>query len=170
MTNQTNNKMTKLVFAALASLMVMTTACSKKGSDAPTPAAVVPTCTQPCVGGVGVTGQFLYGGTATGLYNQLVQAQFQVSGDPTGNGVGSIAGVVNINNYVCQIGMNNLNGPFTIQMTQPGYLIQDVFSGYVNLVGQQGTIPAVIKVIPVRTGNSALFTIWICGGENSLTF
>ncbi|MGZ3806039.1 MAG: hypothetical protein ACXVB4_17625, partial [Pseudobdellovibrionaceae bacterium] len=123
----TNTKtMKRLVFITLASLTMITVACSKNssgGNVAPPPAVVTPPLCpiQPCMNGFvgGVGGQMLYGGTTTGGSTYL-QVQFQVMGSPTGNGPGSITGVVQINNYVCQIGYPNLNGPFTIQMIQPG--------------------------------------------------
>ncbi len=169
MKTQTNtNKMTKLVFVALT---LMTLACSKNsGGGAAQPGPVIPNCTiQPCAGGV-VGGQMLYGGTTTYGYN--TQAQFQVFGDQSGNGPGSIAGTVNINNYVCEVGTNkpNLNGPFTIQMIQQGLLNSDVFTGKVNLVGPQGTIPADIEVVPTRTQSAGLITIWLCGYANKMNF
>ncbi|MGZ3806298.1 MAG: hypothetical protein ACXVB4_18945, partial [Pseudobdellovibrionaceae bacterium] len=124
-------------------------------------------CMNGFVGGVG--GQMLYGGTTTG-FSTYFQAQFQVMGSPTGNGPGSITGVVNINNFVCQIGPPNLNGPFNIKMTKPGQLYADVFTGMVNLVGPQGAIPAGIQVVPSRTLNSGALYIWLCGSWNILNF
>ncbi|HEY8269579.1 MAG TPA: hypothetical protein VIG33_01720 [Pseudobdellovibrionaceae bacterium] len=175
MKTQTNtNKMRKLVFVTLASLTVITTACSKNnsggGNAAPPPVVVTPpVCPiQPCVNGMVGGGQMLYGGTTTSA--GYFQAQFQVMGSPSGTGPGSITGVVQINNYVCQIGQPNLNGPFTIQMTQQGQLNADVFTGTVNLVGPQGMIPAAIEVVPTRTQSTGLFSLWLCGTRNDLNF
>jgi hypothetical protein len=172
MKTQTNtNKMRKLVFVALASLTVLTTACSKNnggGNPAPPPpVAITPSCPiQPCAGGLG-GGQMLYGGTTNG---SILQSQFQVFGNPTGNGPASITGTVNINNYVCEVGRPNLTGPYTIQMTQPGQLMADVFTANVSLVGPQGAIPAGIEVVPSRTQGSGLFTLWLCGFPNDMNF
>lgn len=175
MKNQTNrNKTVKLALITLASLTVMLTACSKNnngggGNAAPPPVVVTPpVCpVQPCLNGMG-GGQVLYGGTTTnGIFFQV---QFQVSGNLSGNGPGVISGVVQINNYVCQVGQPNLSGPYTIQMTQPGQLNADVFTGVVSLVGPQGAIPAQIQIVPTRTQNTGLLTIFLCGTSNDLNF
>lgn len=84
--------------------------------------------------------------------------------------MGSISGMININNYVCQVGQPNLNGQYNIQMSQQGYLQSDVFTGTVTLVGPQGSIPAFIKVVPSRTQGAGLFTVILCGYENSSNF
>lgn len=169
-TQTSTNIISKILFTALASLVLMNTACQKSSSNNNSGAGVVtPVCTiQPCTG-VGGAGQVpLYGGTTTnGFYTQ---AQFQVTGDQSGYGVAYITGTVNINNYVCQLNQPNLNGPFTIQMTQQGILQADVFTGNVMLVGPQGSIPASIKVVPSRTQGTGLFTLYLCGYENSSNF
>jgi len=164
-----------LMFSALASLMLMTAACQKSGGGGGSaPAVVTPTCTiQPCAGVPG-GGVELYSGMTNGTY---AQTQFQVLGDPGGNGMGSIAGVVNMNNYICAQSSPYMNGPYltlmgpySIQMTQSGSLVADVFTGYVNLVGPQGTIPAAIKVVPTRTAGTGLFSLYLCGAELSSNF
>lgn len=171
-TQTANKKYSMMMFSALASLMLITAACQKNSgggnNNAPPPVVVTPGCTvQPCTGIPG-GGVQLYGGTTTnGFYTQ---AQFQVSGDQSGNGMGTISGVVNINNYVCQVGQPSLNGPYNIQMSQQGYLNSDVFTGTVTLVGPQGSIPAFIKVIPSRTQGAGLFSLYLCGYENSSNF
>lgn len=169
-TQTSTNKISKVLFTALASLVLMNTACQKNSGNNSGTGVVTPVCTvQPCVGVVGGPGQGpLYGGTTTnGFYTQ---SQFQVTGDQSGYGVGYITGTVNINNYVCQVGQPNLNGPFTIQMTQQGVLQADVFTGNVMLVGPQGSIPASIKVVPSRTQGAGLFSVYLCGYENSSNF
>lgn len=171
-TQTATKKYSMLLFSALTSLMLITAACQKNNGSSPPPPpppVVTPNCTgmvQPCSGIPG--GVNLYGGTTTnGFYTQ---AQFQVSGDQSGTGMGSISGMININNYVCQVGQPNLNGQYNIQMSQQGYLQSDVFTGTVTLVGPQGSIPAFIKVVPSRTQGAGLFTVILCGYENSSNF
>lgn len=159
-TQTVTKKYSMLLFSALASLMLMTAACQKNnsgGNNNPAPVGpIYPGCTvQPCAGGPGQVP--LYGGTTNGMNG--VQAQFQVTGDQSGNGMASITGQVNFTgNYVCQVGMPNLMGPYMIQMTQQAYLQSDVFDGMVMLQGQ-GTIAARINIVPVRTQNTGLFTL-----------
>lgn len=174
MKTQTNtNKISKLLFAALASIVLMNVACAKKnsGGHAAPPPVVNPACvTQYCPPG-GVVGQALYGGTTTnGL---LMNAQFEVSGDPSGYGPGTIVGTVvfsGANGYVCQMSQPNLSGPYTIQMSQQGSLYADVFEGAVMLVGPQGSYPAQIQVVPARPQGTGLFSIAVCGGVNEMNF
>jgi len=156
------NKISKLLFTALASLVLMNTACQKKNDSPPPPPPPPPVCTvQPCVNGIpGVGGQLLYSGTASS-YAGTTQAQFQVSGDVSGNGMGQIAGSVTFNNWVCQVGQPNLSGGYTMQPSQQGYLQSDVFTGTVMLVGPQGSIPATVKVVPTRTQGIGLFSLFL---------
>lgn len=160
-TQTTTKKYSMLLFSALASLMLMTAACQKNGGGSSNPAPVGPVypgCTiQPCVGGAGQVP--LYGGTANSMTG--TQVQFQVIGDSTGAGMASITGGVTFNNYVCRLGQPNLAGPYTIQMTQQGYLQSDMFYGSVMLTGPQGSIPATIQVIPSRPQNTGLFRLYL---------
>lgn len=166
-TQNMTNKISKILFTALASLVMMNAACQKSSSNStPPPPVVTPTCTiQPCAGPGVVGGQMLYGGTTAGS-NYGAQAQFQVNGDVSGNGMGSIAGSVNFNNFVCQVGQPNLMGAYNIQMSQQGYLQSDVFTGQVMLVGPQGSVAAGIKVIPTRTQGTGLFTLYLTQCQN----
>lgn len=171
-TQNYNNLMKQVLFGALVVFAMMTTACNKgsKGHSAPPPpVAMVPPggcMTYPCNVGAG-GGQYLYGGTTINGY--YTQAQFQVYGDMTGNGIGSIAGVVTFNNFICQVG-TALSGPYQIQMMQQGSLTADVFSGYVGLIGPQGTIQAAIQVVPSRTQGTNLFSLYVCNQQIDMNF
>ncbi|WP_413291133.1 hypothetical protein [Bdellovibrio sp. HCB337] len=171
-TQTTKNKMMKVLFGALAAITVMTSACSKNSSNntpaVPPPIVVGPGgCAVPgCIPG---GGQFLYGGTTiNGMFN-LAQAQFQVTGDMSGNGPGSITGVVTFNNYLCQMGVQ-LTGQYQIQMMQQGSLAADVFTGNVTLIGGQGSIPAGIQVVPTRTQGTGLFSLYVCNSQMDMNF
>lgn len=168
-TQNYTNTMTKVLVSALAALSLMSAACSKSSSNktAAQPPVAPAACTIPgCA--PGVTGQFLYGGTTSASF--LTQAQFQVSGDPSGNGPASVAGSVSFNNYICQVGMPSLSGQFQIQILQQGLLTSDVFTGNVNLVGPQGTIPAAIEIVPTRTAGTGLFSLYACGARIDMNF
>lgn len=166
-------QMTKVLFGALAAIVVLTTACSKSSNDNnPVPVPPPPVYPGGCVtagctpGGVG--GQFLYGGTTSGGF--LTQAQFQVYGNAGGNGPGSISGAVSFNNYICQVGAAPLNGPFQIQMAQQGTLTADVFEGTIGLLGPQGTIQAAVQVVPTRTQGTGLFSLYVCNTRIDMNF
>lgn len=187
MKTQTNkNRSSKILLAALASMVLMNVACAKKnssggGGTVAAPAPVNPACTtQYCPPG-GVVGQVLYGGITTN--SNLMQVQFEVSGDPSGNGPGSIVGTVSFNNYICPMGPTGpnglfpvLTGPYAIQMTQQGLLQAHVFESAVMLVGPQGSFPAQLQVIPVQPGrthlypNDDLFSIAVCGSVMDVNF
>lgn len=170
-----SNKMMKALFIALASLVLMNTACQKNNNNngpatVPPPAYPNGCPTYPC-GPTG--GQLLYsGGTTNGMF---AQATFQVSGEPSGNGPGYISGTVTFNNWVCQIGMPNLAGPFTMQMAQQGFLSGGMFTGMVVLTGPTGQIPASVQVVPPSTmfptmRNYGLFALNVCGQQLDMNF
>ncbi len=160
-TQTATKKYSMLLFSALAALMLIAAACQKNngGNSNPAPVApIYPGCTvQPCVGGVGQVP--LYGGTANSMVTGI-QVQFQVVGDQTGVGNGSISGQVIFQTpYLCQWGSASLSGPFTIQQMQQGTLYQDVFDAAVNLTGPQGTMSATVHIVPTRTVNAGNFTL-----------
>lgn len=169
-----SNKMMKVLFIALASLVLMNTACQKNNGNnnnaVPVPVYPNGCATYPC-GPTG--GQLLYsGGTTNGMF---AQATFQVSGDPSGNGMGYISGTVSFNNWVCQVGMPNLMGSYAMQMAQQGFLASGMFSGMVLLSGPTGQIPASVQVVPPSTvfptmRNYGLFTLNVCGQQLDMNF
>ncbi len=137
----------------LTVMALFTTACQKSSTNntgVPAPGPMYPGgCGTPnCMPGGIVGGVALYGGAT--INSQYLQVQFQVSGDPSGNGMGSISGVVNvIQPYLCSgIGP----GSFPLAMTQPGTLQAGIFSGYVIV----GNVQAAIQVVP---GHPGLMTI-----------
>lgn len=154
----TMKKIKGSLIGLLAVMTLFTTACQKSSSGntgvpAPVPPMYPGGCTVPGCGPGGVVGGVvggvpLYGGATTN--SQYLQIQFQVSGDPSGTGMGSISGVVNvIQPYLCS-GM--MPGSFPLQATQAGTLQAGIFSGYVML----GNVQAAIQTVP---GHPGLMTI-----------
>jgi len=141
---------TKVLMSLMGLATVLSLAACNKGSSnnsAPPPApVVVPTNCPTCVPG----GQVLYGGPTTSTNGSFIQAQFQVSGAPSGSGPGSITGQVNFNGLICNGG--TLSGPYQIQMAQQGMLNAGVFAGYVTLVGPAGSLQSAIKTVPASQG------------------
>lgn len=150
MKNFSSRKTKGVLLALLAAMTLLTTACQKNSSSAPV--VVGPSPMYP--GGCGaapcgvVGGAALYGGAT--VNSQYLQVQFQVTGDPSGNGPGTISGMVNvIQPYYCS-GM--LPGSFPIVATQPGTLTAGIYQGWVAL----GNVQGAIQVVP---GHPGLMTI-----------
>jgi len=169
-TQNYTKQMKQVMFGVLTSLLVLTGACAKKNnSHQAVPVVPVPVTPGGCISaGCMPGGQVLYRGTTINGFK--TQAQFEVYGNIGGNGPGSIAGVVSFNDFVCQFGMNNLMGPYQIQSVQQGMLTADVFQGYVNLVGPMGTLPAALKIVPSKTPNSGLFSLYVCNQMMDMNF
>lgn len=156
-TQTMTNKIGKLLFTALASLVLMNAACQKNNdsSVAAQPIGVYPNgCpTYPCTPGVGQVA--LYGGTTTN--GNYFQVNFQVTGDQSGYGSGFITGVVNANNFLCNMGPQYIAGQF--QMQGQGTMSADVFNGMVTLSGPTGTFSTQVQVVPSRTQGAGLFSL-----------
>jgi hypothetical protein len=154
-TLNTKTKMTKLMFGALTALVLMTTACSKSSSNpAPPPPPIAPVgcVTMPCNPGGVPGGQLLYSGQTTG--SPTANAQFQVYGDPSGDGPGNVSGTIQIGNWLCANG-GNLSG--TYQISGQGNLIGGQFSDF----GQMTSIQVFLQVDPGTHSGPGLFSITI---------
>jgi hypothetical protein len=154
-TLNTKTKMTKLMFGFLTALVMMTTACSKSSnSPAPAPAPVYPVgCTSnPCNPGGITGGQLLYSGQTQG--STYVNAQFQVYGNQSGDGAGSVSGVVQFSNWLCANG-GNLAGQY--QLTAQGNLIGGQYNGY----GQMTSSQVYLQIDPGTTSGPGLFSITV---------
>lgn len=164
-TQNYKNKMMKVLFGTLAAITVMTSACSKNNGNnnntAVPPVVVGPGgCTVAgCIPG-GVGGQILYSGTTT--TPGYAQATFQVYGNPTGTGQGSVTGTIQINNWMCANGMT-LAGAYSF--TGNANLVGGQFSGNVQMnmpVAQPGYAPmAYVMIDPGSHSGPGLFSISI---------
>ncbi|RYZ75665.1 MAG: hypothetical protein EOP06_32135 [Proteobacteria bacterium] len=174
------NFMTKNIktgFLGLIAATALLSACQKSGGGgaAAVPPPVAYNCQYPnmgCngIGGVG-GGQILYSGSTT--QNGMQQAQFQVSSQGLGSGIGSIQGTLSITNqygYICQNFMLPPQVPMTFSSQQPGQIVAgDAFDGVVMVQLPQGMpVQARVQVIPVRQGLPGMFGIVISGCQEMI--
>jgi len=159
-TLNSKTKMTKLMFGALTALVLMTTACSKSSSNPapppPPPIAPVGCVSMPCAPGGQTGGQLLYSGA--GQSSGVANANFQVYGNPSGDGAGSASGSLQVGNWLCANG-SNLAG--TYQFNVQGNMI----GGQIMGNGQMNQFAVQVQIDPGVQGtpNSGFFSIKIDG-------
>jgi hypothetical protein len=150
-----NTKLKAGLIGLFTMVALLTTACQPKGNNnAAAPAPYYPPpgvypggCATP---GCSPYGQVLYGGTT--VNGTIAQAQFQVSGDMSGNGMGSLTGTISFTQpYYCS---NIPPGSYPLTSAQQGTLSGGAFQGTVII----GPMQAMVKIIPAP-GATGFFSI-----------